>query len=161
MAPLTAAVLGALEAEHAGLASGVNNAVARAAGLLSVAALPLIVGLSGADYEVPSEFSDGLPVGDADLRRPAGARRRARRGSPCATPSRSRERGAARRSERRRARAPADGARYCGADAPPLASEPRRAPNHASSRTPGCSAGVPPGSTGGGARRPRTQDDGA
>ncbi|MFC6259229.1 MFS transporter, partial [Kocuria oceani] len=38
--PLTATVLAALPEEQAGLASGVNNAVARTGGLLAVAALP-------------------------------------------------------------------------------------------------------------------------
>ena len=45
VAPLTATALGALDDAHAGIASGVNNAVARAAGLLSVAVLPLAAGL--------------------------------------------------------------------------------------------------------------------
>ena len=59
VAPLTATVLAAAPEEHAGLASGVSNAVARSGSLLSVAALPPLVGLSG----------------DA-VRRPGGPRRR-------------------------------------------------------------------------------------
>jgi EmrB/QacA subfamily drug resistance transporter len=56
VAPLTASVLGAVHAEHAGVASGVNNAVARAAGLIAVAALPAIVGLNGHAYNDPHRF---------------------------------------------------------------------------------------------------------
>jgi EmrB/QacA subfamily drug resistance transporter len=48
VAPLTSVALGALGERRAGLASGVNNAVARLAGLLAVAVLPLAAGLGGA-----------------------------------------------------------------------------------------------------------------
>src|SRR6185437_1427048 len=40
VAPLTAAVLGAVEQRRAGVASGVNNAAARLAGLLGIAVIP-------------------------------------------------------------------------------------------------------------------------
>ncbi len=44
VAPLTAAILGSIKAEHAGIGSAINNAVARVAGLIAVAALATITG---------------------------------------------------------------------------------------------------------------------
>lgn len=59
VSPLTVAVLAAAPDRHAGVASGVNNAVARAGTLLAVAALPAVVGLTGADYRDPSALTGG------------------------------------------------------------------------------------------------------
>ena len=61
VAPLTSTVLAAAPDEHAGIASGVNNAVARSGSLLAVAALPMAVGLGGADYERPAVFDAAYP----------------------------------------------------------------------------------------------------
>lgn len=46
VAPLTSAILGAIEPGQAGIASAVNNAIARVAGLLAIAALGIVVASS-------------------------------------------------------------------------------------------------------------------
>jgi EmrB/QacA subfamily drug resistance transporter len=60
VAPLTATVLDAAPDRFAGSASGVNNAVARAAGLLAVAVVPVVAGISGDDYTDPPQFDAGF-----------------------------------------------------------------------------------------------------
>ncbi|CAN5453720.1 MFS transporter [soil metagenome] len=54
VAPLTATALAAADARHAGLASGVNNAVARTGQLLAVALIPILAGFSAGEA-VPAD----------------------------------------------------------------------------------------------------------
>jgi hypothetical protein len=58
VAPLTAAVLGSVDESRAGIASGVNNAVARLAGLIAIAVLPTVAGIAS-----QSSMSAGLAAG--------------------------------------------------------------------------------------------------
>ena len=59
VSPLTGTVLAAAPSGRSGLASGINNAVSRTAGLVAVAALPMLVGLVGSAYQ------DGERVAEA------------------------------------------------------------------------------------------------
>ncbi|MFJ9020918.1 MFS transporter [Streptomyces sp. NPDC102259] len=91
VAPLTATVLASVDVARAGVASGVNNAAARAAGLVAVAALPLLTGMSSEAYRSASAFDEafqramvlcaavlvvGAVVAFATVRRPAPGCRR-------------------------------------------------------------------------------------
>ena len=60
VAPVTATVLAAADDRQAGIASGINNAVARVGSLLAVAVLPLIAGLSGDRFYDPAAMTDGF-----------------------------------------------------------------------------------------------------
>ncbi|MER6086615.1 MFS transporter [Streptomyces bluensis] len=60
VAPLTATVLASVDTEHAGIASGVNNAAARAASLLAVAALPLLTGMGSEAYRSADAFGSAF-----------------------------------------------------------------------------------------------------
>jgi MFS family permease len=60
VAPLTSTALGAVPAQHSGLASAVNNDVARIGSLIAVAVLPALAGISGASYLNPAALSSGF-----------------------------------------------------------------------------------------------------
>jgi EmrB/QacA subfamily drug resistance transporter len=60
VAPLTSTALSAVPASHAGMASAVNNDVARAAQLIAVTVLPAAAGLTGMSYLDAARFSAGF-----------------------------------------------------------------------------------------------------
>ena len=60
VAPLTATALSAAPAEHSGMASAINHDVARAAGLVAVAALPAAAGIGGYSYLHPGQLTSGF-----------------------------------------------------------------------------------------------------
>jgi MFS family permease len=60
VAPLTATAMSSAPAEHSGIASAVNNDVARFGGLLAVAILPALAGITGTSYLHPDALATGF-----------------------------------------------------------------------------------------------------
>src|ERR1700759_50516 len=62
VAPVTATVMAAADERHSGIASGINTAVSRLAGLIIVAVLPLVAGLTGEKFYDPAAMAHGFRV---------------------------------------------------------------------------------------------------
>jgi EmrB/QacA subfamily drug resistance transporter len=60
VAPLTATAMSSAPSDHAGIASAVNNDMARLGGLLAVAALPALAGITGTAYLHPDLLAAGF-----------------------------------------------------------------------------------------------------
>jgi MFS family permease len=60
VAPVTATVMAAADERHSGIASGINTAISRLAGLIIVAALPLVAGLTGSRFYDPAAMAHGF-----------------------------------------------------------------------------------------------------
>ncbi|REK23981.1 MAG: MFS transporter [Actinobacteria bacterium] len=61
VAPVTATALGSVPDDRSGAASGTNNAVSRIGQLLTVAAIPPLVGLTGGALSDPAQLNEGFP----------------------------------------------------------------------------------------------------
>ncbi|MGB0091497.1 MAG: MFS transporter, partial [Solirubrobacteraceae bacterium] len=62
VAPVTATVMAAADERHSGIASGINTAVSRLAGLIVVAVLALVAGLTGKKFYDPAAMDHGFHV---------------------------------------------------------------------------------------------------
>jgi MFS family permease len=109
VAPLTATAMSSAPADHAGIASAVNNDVARFGGLLAVAILPALAGITGSAYldPTPSPRDSGPRCSSRERSVPP---------EGCSPPSRSPTRHASIATP-----AISEPCLHCGLDAPPLA----------------------------------------
>jgi hypothetical protein len=62
VAPLTAAVLAAIEVQRAGIGSAINNAVARIGSLLAVAVLPAAAGITTLADDLGPQFATAMHI---------------------------------------------------------------------------------------------------
>jgi EmrB/QacA subfamily drug resistance transporter len=115
VAPLTATALSAVPAEHSGIASAVNNDVARTASLIAVAVLPALAGITGDVYLHPAALTRGFHT--AVL---IGAAAAAAGGILAAATIRNPPRPSAQEPKRAAADSDARGVLHCALDAPPL-----------------------------------------
>ena len=60
--PVTATVMAAADERQSGIASGINTAVSRLSGLIVVAVLPLVAGLTGKKFYDPAAMEHGFHV---------------------------------------------------------------------------------------------------
>ena len=65
VAPLTAAMLAAIEKRHMGVGSAINNAVARVGGLLAIALLPALVGVRSGEAPTNNQYGHALLIAGA------------------------------------------------------------------------------------------------
>ena len=65
VAPLTAAMLAAVEKRHMGVGSAINNAVARVGGLLAIALLPALVGVRSGEAPTNGQYGHALLIAAA------------------------------------------------------------------------------------------------